>query len=281
MGIAVNENSDLEKAFCSAFYHPTNRKIVELLAEENLSFTQMKNRIIGSCDSGKFGYHLRRLVGFVEFEPSIKKYKLTYRGRLLLQIICEFRSCVQKGNLTVKYAEQLAIRDHAFAVFNDESFKRDITFPFFKAGLAKGNAAFYAVSEEKLDSDVLALKKYGIDIEILPKGAFTVVPSFDWYLQKGKAEAKTILKNWQLMLEEKKKSGFKGLQIAAEIVCFIDNGKVNELLQCEELLGRQFGLDLCAICIYEKSPFLQKAILQVFRRHSHLISEEICGKTIV
>jgi hypothetical protein len=275
----INENSDLEKDVCMACCHPTKRKIVELLAEEDLSFTQLQNRINGSCDSGGFGYHLRRLVGFVEFEPTTKKYKLTYRGYLLLGIVREFRSRVLKGNQPLRYAEQLVLRDHAFAYFNSESFKRDIAFPFFKAGLSRGYAAFYAVGEEKLDSDVLALKKYGVDIDSLPKGAFTVMPSFEWFIQKGKAKAKTITENWQMLLEGKKEAGFAGLQVAGETAVFVDNGKGNELLQYEESLGRQFALDMCAICLYDKKRFEEGGISQVFKSHGHIISEELYGKT--
>jgi hypothetical protein len=217
-GIIITENSDLEKDVLRACCHPTNRKIVELLAEENLSFTQLLSRINGSGDSGRFGYHLRRLVGFVEFEPITRKYKLTYRGKLLWGIIRDFRSRVQTGNQLLRYAEQLVMGDHAFALFDSESFKRDVTFPFLKTGLSRGYAVVYVIGEEKLNSEVLALKKQGIDLDRLPKGALTLMGSFEWQIQKGKAEAKTIITNWQKLLEEKKKVGFAGLQLITKKV---------------------------------------------------------------
>jgi hypothetical protein len=260
--------------------HPINREIIEYLAEEDLSFTQLLNRINGSCDRGKFGYHLRRLVGFIEFEPTTKKYKLTYRGNLLLGIIREFRSRVLKGNRPLRYAEQLVLGDHAFALFTSESFKRDITFPFFKAGLSRGYAAVYAVGEEKLNAEVLALKKHGIDLDTLPTEALTVMPSFEWYIQKGKAKTRTIIENLQMLLNEKKKAGFAGLWSATEMATFIDNGKGNELLQYEASLGRQFGLDVCGLCLYDKKRFEEMGISQVFKSHGHIISEELCGKMI-
>ncbi len=260
--------------------HPINRKIIEYLAEEDLSFTQLLSRINGSCDRGKFGYHLRRLVGFIEFEHTTKKYKLAYRGNLLLDIIREFRSRVLKGNRPLRYAEQLAAGDHAFALYNGESFKQDMAFPFFKAGLSRGYAAVYVVGEEKLDSEVSALKKHGIDLESLPTGAFTLMPSFEWYIQKGKAETKTIIENLQMLLNEKKKAGFTGVWDAAEMATFIDNGKGNELLKYEASLGRQFGSDMCGICLYEKKRFEEMGISQVFRRHGHIISEDIVGRTM-
>jgi hypothetical protein len=274
-------NTDLEKDICRACCHPTKRSIVELLAEENLSFTQIKNRLNGSCDSGNLGYHLRRLTGFVELDPSTKKYKLTYRGNLLLGIIRELSIRVQKGNQTLRYAEQLVLRDHALALFNSESFKHDIVFPFFKAGLSRGYAAVYVVGEEKLDSEGLALKKCGIDLDSLPTGVFTVISSFEYYIQKGKAEGKTIIENLQMLLEEKKKAGFIGIWGATEMAVFLDNGKEKELLQYEESLGRQFGLDVGGICLYDSKRFEEMGISQIYKSHGHMISEEMCGKTIV
>lgn len=263
-----------------AMSHPIKRKIIEYLAEENLSFTQLLSKINAFGDSGKFGYHLRRLTDFVELEPTTKKYQLTYRGRLLSGLIREFCSQVSRGNQPLRYAEQLVLRDHAFALFNSESFKRDITFPFLKAGLSRGYAAVYAVSEEKLDSEVLALKKSGVDLDSSPKGALTVMPSFEWYIQKGKAEAKTITENWQMLIEEKKEAGFAGLQVAGETAVFVDDGKVNELLQYEKSLGRQCGLDMCTICLYDKKSFEEIGIPQVLKSHSHIISEDLLGRTI-
>jgi DNA-binding transcriptional ArsR family regulator len=261
--------------------HPIKRKIVELLAEEDLSFMQLLSRINGSFDKGNFSYHLRRLTKFVELEPSTKKYKLTYRGRLLLDIIREFRSRVRKGNRPLRYAEQLAAGAHAFALFNSESFKHDIVFPFFKGGLSKGYAAVYVVGEEKLDSEGLALKKCGIDLDSLPTGAFTVISSFEYYIQKGKADGKTIIENLQMLLEEKKKAGFIGIWGATEMAVFVDYGKAKELLQYEESLGRQFGLDVGGICLYNSKRFEEMGISQIYKSHGHIISEEMCGKTIV
>ena len=153
-------------------------------------------------------------------------------------------------------------------------------FPFFKAGLSRGFAAVYIVGEEKLDSEVLALKKHGIDLDSLPTGAFTLMPSFEWYIQKGKAQGKAIIENLQMLLKGKKKAGFVGVWGASEMAVFIDNGKGNELLQYKKSLGRQFGLDVSGICLFDKKRFEEMDISQIFKSHGHIISEELCGKTI-
>lgn len=261
--------------------HPINRKIIDYLAEENLSFTQLLNKINGSCDHGNFGYHLRRLIGFVELESATKKYKLTYRGKLLLEVIREFRLRLQRGNQPLRYAEQLAKGTHAFSVFKSESFKHEIAFPFLKAGLLKGFAAVYAVPEEKLGAEVLALKKFGVDIESLPTGAFSVLSNFEWYIQKGEAKPKTIMENHLRVLEQKKQAGFKGLQVAAQMAVFIDAGKDKELLQYEKMLGRQLRLDVCALCLFDEKRFAEMGVSDLFQSHGHIISEETYGETII
>lgn len=276
----ILSNNDWDNEVQNAISHPIKRKIIDFLAEEDLSFTHLLNKINGSCDKGDFNYHLRKLTEFVELAPDTKKYKLTYRGYLLLDLIREFRSRILKGNQPLRYAEQLVLRDHASAYFDSESFKRDIVFPFFKAGLAKGYAALYIVGEEKLGSDVSALKKRGLNLDSLPKGAFTVMPSFEWYIQKGKAKTKTIAQNWERLVEEKKEAGFAGLQAIGEMAVFVDEGKVNEMWQYEASLGRQFGFDLCAICLYDKKRFFEEmCISQIFKSHGHIISEELHGET--
>jgi DNA-binding transcriptional ArsR family regulator len=264
-----------------AISHPINRKIIELLADKNLSFTELLTRINCSYDHGNFSYHMKRLTGFIEFDPTTKKYELTYRGRLLLDIIREFRSRVRKGNQPPFYVAQLKQGDHAFALFSSESFKQDIVFSFVRAGLRKGNAVVSVVGEEKLDSEVLALQKRGIDMDSLPQGALSMIPSFDWYIKEGKAESKTIIANWQRLLEEKKKAGFAGLQATAEMETFFDSGKTEELLQFEESLGRQIGLGLCGLCIYDNKRIAEMGISKIFKSHSHIISEEMWGKTIL
>ena len=103
-------NVEFSRAIC----HPTKRKIVECLTKEALSFTALLGRVNGSCEHGKFGYHLRGLDGFVERDYGTKKYLLTYRGKLLLEAIGEFERVVEKASQPLWIAERLTLGDHAF-----------------------------------------------------------------------------------------------------------------------------------------------------------------------
>ena len=126
--------------------HPVNRKIIDCLRDENLGFTELLNKVDDDGNHGKFGYHLRTLTEFVELEPTTKKYRLTDRGKLLASIIRDFRLLTSRRTETSRYAERLTIGDHAVAFYENDNFKRQISFPFLNAGLSRGEAAVYVVS---------------------------------------------------------------------------------------------------------------------------------------
>ncbi len=260
--------------------HPLNRRIIECLHDENLPFTELLNKVGDDGNHGKFGYHLRTLSEFVELEPATRKYRLTDRGKSLAEVILDFRFLAARGKEASRYAERLTIGDHAVALYDNEGFKREISFPFLKAGLSRGEAAVYIVSEDKLDSEVREIRKYGIDFDSLPKEAFTIVSAYEWYLRKGRAKAKTIAMNWQTLIHEKKKAGFAGLHIAGEATDFINAGLSGELLRIEELLGRQLASDICGICLYNRNILEERYLAQVFRCHGHIISKDLLGKTV-
>ena len=263
-----------------AMSHPVNRKIIDCLHDENLGFTELLNKVGDDGNHGRFGYHLRTLSKFVELEPTTKKYRLTDKGKLLSVVIRDFRFLTSGANEASRYVKNLRIGDHAVALYDNEDFKRSMSFPFLKAGLSRGEAAVYVVSEEKLDSEVREIQKYGIDFDSLPKGAFTVISAYEWYLRKGKAKAKTIAANWQTLIQEKKKSGFAGVHAAGEVAVFISNGKSEELLKFDELLGRQLVFGVCGLCLYDKNILEEGFLTRVLNCHGHVISKDLIGKTV-
>jgi len=259
--------------------HPTNRGIIDCLHDQNLSFTDLLNKV-GNSDHGRFGYHLRILREFVELEPTTKKYRLTDKGKLLANLIRDFRFLTSGANESSRYVKNLRIGDHAVALYDNEDFKRSMSFPFLKAGLSRGEAAVYVVSEEKLDSEVREVQKYGIDFDSLPKGAFTAISAYEWYLRKGKAKAKTIVTNWQTLIHEKEKAGFAGVHVAGEATGFINTGLSEELLKFDELLGRQLVFGVCGLCLYDKNILEEGFLTRVLNCHGHVISKDLIGKTV-
>jgi hypothetical protein len=261
--------------------HPLNRRIIECLHDENLRFTELLNKVGDDGNHGKFGYHLRTLREFVELEPTTKKYRLMDRGELLAAVIRDFRFLTSRGKEASRYAERLTIGDHAVAFYDNDDFKRQISFPFFNAGISRGEATVYIVSEDKLDSEIREIQKYGMDLDRLPTEAFTIMSANEWYLRKGRAKAKTITENWQMLIQEKKKNGFAGVHVAGEMAVFISNGKSEELSRYEKSLGRHCVVfDVCVLCLYDKNILEERYIARVFNCHGHIISNALLGKTV-
>jgi hypothetical protein len=265
--------------FQKALAHSVKRRIIECLTESNLSFTELLD-MVGAMNHGGFGYHLRGLKEFVELEPSTMKYRLTDRGSVLAGLIRDFRLTTSVNTEYAKYVQNLRFGDHAVAFYTSEDFKRKLSFPYLKAGLLKNEAVVYIVSENKVDSEIREIQRYGIDLSNLPKEAFTIMSAYQWYLEDGKAQAETIIANWSTLLKEKEKSGFTGLRVAGETDAFVDYAKISELLRYEKLFGRQLAMNICALCLYDRDRFDEGQFIQACNSHGHIISKGIAGKMI-
>jgi DNA-binding HxlR family transcriptional regulator len=266
--------------FQKAMAHPVKRKIIECLRDADMSFSELMNSVDVS-NHGKFGYHLRELKDFVELEPLTKKYRLTYKGKILAGLIRDFRSVTSVNAEYVRYVQGLRRGDHAFALYTDENFKRKISFPFLEAGLMRGEAVVYFVEEDKLTSEVKEIQRYGIDPASLQKEAFTIMSAYEWYIDKGRAHGETLLAKWKNLLKKKEKAGFTGLRGAAETEVFFNYAKSQELQRYEELLGRQIAENICALCLYNVGRVDEEQFVQVCKSHGHIIQEGIVGTTIV
>lgn len=257
--------------------HPIRRRIIESLQDNNLSFTELL-QTVDEANHGRFGFHLRALQEFVKLEPSTKKYHLTNRGTLLAHVIQNFRSTSSRREIHKEYAENLVSRDHALGLYADEKFKRKMLHPFLKAGLLAGEAVLYLAPEHKLDSEIKEIQGYGIDLENLRKEAFTIMSAYEWYLEKGKAQDKTIIANWLELIKEKKNAGFSGIHAIGEMNVFLDYAK-KALLKYEKSLGKKLPRGLCALCLYNTEKLDSDLFPQLINCHSHLISKDIVGQT--
>ena len=268
-----------------ALAHPIRRRIIECLQERDaLSFRELL-KYVGIGNHGKLGFHLKALRGLVEREPSMKKYRLTDRGQLASELIWDIHFIIERGgrDLThepTRYARRLKFGDHAVLYYDTEDVKREITFSFLEAGLPKGEAVVYIVSEHKLNSEAREIQRYGISGDYLRNGTFTLMSANEWYLKKGKVQAKTIIANLQTLLKEKQKAGFKGLRGAAEMEVFFNYAKIKELLRYEAALGRQLALDLCGLCIYDANRLEEKQVIKLNKYHGHAIFKDTAFKTV-
>lgn len=269
-----------------ALAHPVRRRTIQWLQERNeLSFSELLSYLTVP-NHGKLGFHIRTLsaLGLVEHDPSTRKYRLTEKGQLAHELIWDIRFLTARlgGELTfepARYVRRIRLGDHAILFYDTENVKRQISFPFLGAGLLRGEAVLYVVSENRLDSEGREIQRYGISVDHFGREAFTIMSADEWYLQKGKAEAETIVNNWMSLLKEKQKLGFVGLRAAAEMEVFFDYAKKNELLRYEASLGRQLASNACALCLYDPRRLDEEGFIQLNKSHGHSIFKGIAVET--
>lgn len=265
--------------------HPIRRRIIEYLQERNeLSFGELVKYTDIRRNHGKLGYHLRKMMsmGLVEYKSSIEKYRLTERGHLAGELIWDTHFLIARQpnlNEPTRYVRHLGLRDHAVLFYDTEDIKRELSYPFLLAGLIKGRATVYLVPEHKLDSETREIQKYGINIETLHNKAFTIMSAEEWYLEKGKAKAETIIANWLKLLEEKRKTGFTALHAAGEMEAFFNHANTEELLRYEAMLGPKINPNLCVLCLYYTERLDENQFVHLNKSHGHSVFKGIAVKT--
>jgi hypothetical protein len=250
-----------------------------LQEKDALSFRELL-KYVGIGNHGKLGFHIKALKGLVEREPTMKKYRLTDRGQLAGELILDIHFIIDRGGRDLaheptRYVRRLRFGDHAVLYYDTKDVKREITFPFLEAGLPKGEAVVYLVSEHKLDSESREIQRCGISADYFRTEAFTIMSADEWYLKKGKAQAKTIIDNLQKLREEKQKAGFTGLRTAGEMEVFFENAKIKELLRYEAALGRQLASNVCGLCLYDTHRVDENQFVQLKKCHGHLVLQDI------
>jgi DNA-binding transcriptional ArsR family regulator len=266
-----------------AVTHPVRRRIIESLREKNaLSFNELI-QCVDIGNHGKLGFHLRTLKGLVERDSS-NKYCLTDKGQLAGELIWDIQFIISRGGRDVqqeptRYVRRLTFGDHALLLYDDEKVKREIAYSFLEAGLQRGEAAVYLVSNSKLKSESREIQRYGITADYFRNGNFTIISAEEWYLKKGKGQAKTIMTNWRAFAKEKQKAGLKGIRVAAEMETFCKQA-MDKLLRYEAALGKQLPSNICGLCLYNTEVLSEEQLAQLTKCHGHLVSKDIAWKII-
>jgi DNA-binding transcriptional ArsR family regulator len=262
--------------------HSIRRRIIKCLEEqESLSFNDLL-KLVNTKNHGELGFHLRALKGLIE-KKSSDEYSLTNKGLLaagLLDDISLILSRTTQDLLSspIRYIRGLVLGDHAFFLSDSETDKKDALFSYLKAGLAKGEAAVFFAREQKLDSYAHEIQRHGISPEYIDKKALNIMSAEEWYINKGKAHAQTIISNWTKLVKAKQKARFLGLRGAGEMEVFFDYAKTRELLTYERMLGRKLAFNLCALCIYDANRLDERQFRQMVTFHGHVVSKDIAYK---
>jgi len=246
------------------------RRIVGILAEQNPTFSELME-LADQSNHGKFGYHMRALKGFIRLDSSTGKYSLSESGWLLARLIQNGQRVISQSQLYQDSIRELGLRDHAVAFYITQDFRRNISLLYAEVGLSRDEAVLYLASENKLDVEKKAMTKYGIDLDKLKAGAFEIMSSYKWYIEKGKAQAETRIANWLELVEKKEGLGFKGLRGIGDTGVFFDYGKSEEVLRYEESLDKQQNSNMCALCLYDLRRLEEDLFIRIYKSHHKVI----------
>jgi DNA-binding HxlR family transcriptional regulator len=258
------------------------RRIIKCLEEqESLSFNDLL-RLVKNKNHGELGFHLRALKGLIE-KKSSDEYSLTKKGLLVAGLLDDISLILSRTTQDllhppIKYVQSLVLGDHALFLCDSETDKKDVCFSYLRAGLANGEAAFFAAREQKLDSYVHEMRQNGISAEYIDEEALIIMSAEEWYIRKGEARAQTIISNCTKLLKAKQEAKFLGLRTAGEMSVFFDYAKTRELLTYERMLGKNFAFNLCALCIYEANGLDESQFREIAAFHGHIISQDIAYK---
>ena len=273
--ISMNSTSKLLKILS----HSIRRRIIKCLEEqESLSFNDLL-KLVKNKNHGELGFHLRALEGLIE-KKSPDEYSLTNKGLLAAGLIDDISLILSRTtqdllSSPIRYVQSLVLGDHAFFLSDSETNKKDTCFSYLRAGLANGEAAVFFAREQKLDSYVHEIPRHGISAKYIDEKALIIMSAEEWYINKGKAHAQTILSNWTKLIKAKQKAKFLGLRGAGEMDVFFDYAKTRELLTYERMLGKNFTVNLCALCIYDANRLDERQFRQMVTFHGHVISKDI------
>jgi hypothetical protein len=190
---------------------------------------------------------------------------------------------MQTENLT-SFIKQIQPTNHIILFYDSLETKRRILYDYISDGLAKGKGIIYVCSDESPDEVRDGLISYGIDVEPNERSENLLIKNFEWYIEKGKADALKIINR---MNEAHRKFSEKGLgmRIMGETSCFFKQNKVRELLRYEYALHKVFTIPIDAICAYNLQSIVDAGytdvIMPLVRAHGKAIFTAQGGSIIV
>ncbi len=120
------------------------------------------------------------------------------------------------------------------------------------------------------------MKEFGLDPDELRKNGRLAISNYDEiYIVDGQVNTAKIMTKFSDLTQKYRSMGLDGMRAAAEMSCFLREGKVRELMMYEYALHRQFKFPAEGICAYnilelQKTGHLDK-IMPMIRAHDTAI----------
>jgi hypothetical protein len=160
----------------------------------------------------------------------------------------------------IDFVRRMKSQDHVIFFYTGREDKYYVLFTYLKAGLDKGEAVAYVVSQETPEQLKRAMEEYGIDVRgYEASGALRVIDYKGWYIISGGFDPEKTMDSWKKLADESKKRGFRGLRVTGEMSCFFDYELVEELMGYEKSLHRSLSMPMMAICAYDQALFSRQA----------------------
>ena len=151
---------------------------------------------------------------------------------------------------------------HAVAVYDSEERKEDVLFTHLKLGGVYDNLV-YVCSDESPAEARAAMWKNGLDVERRENEGTLSVKNYDQvYIVDGKVDSPSIIKGFSDLAYNYSFRGF-GMRAAAEMTCFFDHRKVDELVDYEKDLHRKFSFPAFGLCGYSLPKIVNSGNLEV------------------
>jgi hypothetical protein len=130
--------------------------------------------------------------------------------------------------------------------------KQNVLFSNLKTGLDQDCSGLYVIGEENIEQIQFEMRKFGLETDDPKK--LRSVTSQQFYIPDGEFNVNRIIEQVRSNLDESMDKGFEGLYISADVSKFFDymtkNGRVEEWLKYEKVVGRKISFPVEAICTY-------------------------------
>jgi hypothetical protein len=152
---------------------------------------------------------------------------------------------------------------HAVLVYDSEERKQDALFTHLKVG-GKYDDLVYVCSEETPAEAETAMRRFGIEVEERKREGTLTVKNYDEvYIVEGEVDSPAIIKRFSDRTYDDIQRGY-GMRAAAEMTCFFDQRKVDELVKYENDLHRKFSFPAMGLCGYSLVKMVNTGSLESF-----------------
>jgi hypothetical protein len=154
-------------------------------------------------------------------------------------------------------------RRHVLFLYQDQEAKRELLFSHLR--YANNNEGLaYVCSEESPQSVREKLNSFGVDECSFKGDRRLVVKNFDEvYIVDGEVMIPQIISKFTHLVNDFKAQGLLGMRAAGEMSCFLEQRKVEALVNYEFALQQKFDFDCEGICAYNIEQMAKLGYLDI------------------